>query len=243
MNESKWERWGAATGYLVLALGVAGAAFERGAPPANAPVEQSLAYFATYRRELLSQSLLFVLSAGVYLWWFGSLRSFLLRAEGETGRLSSVAFGAGVIWAGIQMVFQSAQIALAMGATGDITPALAGLIGDLTYALSVIAYVPMAVVLAAVAVVSLRSGALPAWLGWLSALAAATNLAMSLGIVADRGPLVPGGVLTYVLYVLMAVWLVAVTTVMFVRLGKPASARAIPGGPMDLHGGIGPRAT
>jgi hypothetical protein len=227
MNTTNWERWGAASGYLVFALGVAAAAFERGAPPANAPVEETLAFFAKYRRELLAQSLLFVLSAGAYLWFFGSLRSFLLRAEGETGRLSSVAFGAGVVWAGLQMVFQGVQVALAMGSDGEVDPALAGMLGDLAYALSVIAYVPMAVLLAAVALVSLRTRAFPAWLGWLSAVAAATNLCLSLGIVVDSGPLVPGGGLTYVLYALTALWLVLVTTVMVVRLGRPTSARAI----------------
>ncbi|MCZ7571676.1 MAG: hypothetical protein M5U01_24260 [Ardenticatenaceae bacterium] len=242
MNKINWERWGAATGYLVLALGVAGAAFERGAPPANAPIEETLAFFAEYRGELLAQSLMFVLSAGVYLWFFGSLRSFLLRAEGGTGTLSTVAFGAGVIWAGIQMVFQSAQVALAMGASGDIGPALAGMVSDLIYALSVIAYVPMTMMLAAVAVVSLRTRVFPAWLGWLSAVIAAADLFMSLGIVVDSGPLVPGGGLTYVLYVLMVVWLVAVTTVMVVRLGKPASTMAIPDTPVDLQGQIGPSA-
>lgn len=220
MYKPNRERWGAATGYLVFALGVAAATFERGAPPANAPVEETLAFIAAYRGELRAQSLLFVLSAGVYLWFFGSLRSFLLRAEGETGRLSSVAFGAGIIWAGLQMVFQGAQVALAMGSPGDVEPALAGLIGDLAYALSVIAYVPMTVMLAAVAMVSLRDRAFPTWLGWLSVVAAIMHLVMSFGIVVDSGPLVPGGGLTYVLYVLMAVWLVAVTTVMVMRARK-----------------------
>jgi hypothetical protein len=209
-----------------MALGVAAAAFERGAPPANAPVEAILAFFAAYRTELRVQSLLFVLSAGAYLWFFGSLRSYLLRAEGETGRLSTVAFGAGVVWAGLQMVVQSGQAALAMGAGGDVEPALAGLISDLTYALSVIAYVPLAVMLAAVAVVSVRAGAFPAWLGWLSAVVAVANVCLALGLVADSGPFVPGGGLTYGIYLLMAVWLVAVTTVMVVRLGKPAGGMA-----------------
>ncbi len=243
MNKTNWERWGAAAGYMVLALGIAAAAFERGAPPANAPAEESLAFFTTYHSELRMQSLLFVLSAGIYVWWFGSLRSFLLRAEGETARLASVAFGAGVIWVGLQLVLQSVQVALAMGVGGDITPALAGILGDLAYVLSVIAYVPMAVMLAAVATVSLRAGVFPAWLGWLSALVAAANLVMSLGIVVDSGLLVPGGALTYVLYALMPIWLVAVTTVMVVRLGKQASARAITTGAMDEHGRAGPHAT
>jgi hypothetical protein len=243
MNETNRERCGAATGYLVFALGVAAAAFERGAPAANAPIDETLAFVATYRSELRAQSLLFVLSAGAYVWFFGSLRSFLLRAEGQTARLSTVAFGAGVVWAGLQMMFQSAQVALAMAPSGELEPALAALISDLTYALSVIAYVPMAVMLAAVALVSLRTRAFPAWLGWLSAVGAATNLCMSLGIVVDSGPLVPGGGLTYVLYVLTAAWLLAVTSVMVVRLGKPTSAKAIPDAPEDLHGQIEPRAS
>lgn len=240
MSERNWERWGAATGYVVLALGVAAAAFERGAPPAGSPGEEILAFFARYRGELRAQSVLFVLSAGVYLWFFGSLRSFLLRAEGGTGRLSTVAFGAGIIWAGIQMVFQSAQVALAMEAGGPVQPALAGLIASLTYALSVIAYVPQAAMLAAVAVVSLRAGAFPVWLGWLSAVAAGANLMMSLGVVVDGGPLAPGGGLTYVLYALTALWLLATTTVMVVRLGKPTDAMGTADQPAQQSGRGGP---
>ena len=216
-NELTWNRWGAATGYLAFALGIAAASFERGAPPANAPVEQSLAYFVKYRAELLAQSLLFVLSAGVLLWFIGSLRSFLSKAEEGTGRLSSVAFGAGILWAGLQLVMQGGQVALAMGANADLPAALAGMMGDLTYALSVIAYVPMGIMLAAMAVVSWRFKAFPAWLAWLSAVAAAANLLMSAGIVAESGPLVPGGVLTYALYLLQAVWQVATPTVMLAR--------------------------
>jgi hypothetical protein len=239
MDTKNWERWGATTGYLVLALGVAAAALERGSPPANAPVEEILAFFARYQTELRVQSLLFVLSAGVYLWFFGSLRSFLLRAEGGTGRVSTVAFGAGIIWAGMQMVVQSGQVGLAMGSRGDVSPALAGMISDLTYALSVIAYVPLAVMLAAVATVSLRTRVFPVWLGWLSAVGAAANLSMAFGIVVDSGPFVPGGALTYALYALLPVWLVLVTTVMVVRLDKQGSPAVSSESHKDQSGRIG----
>ena len=74
--------------------------------------------------------------------------------------------------------------------------------------------------LAAVAVASWRFKAFPAWLAWLCAVAAAANLLMSGGIVANSGPLVPGGVLTYALYILQAAWQVAAPTVMLVRLGR-----------------------
>jgi hypothetical protein len=223
MNEKNWDRWGAATGYLVFALGIAGAAFERGAPPANAPAEETLAFFAKYQTELLAQSLLFVFSAGAYLWFFGSLRSFLFRAEGRTGTLSTIVFGAGAVWAGLQMVFQSFQVALALSSSGEIEPSLAAMISDLIYALSVIAYVPMAVVLAAVSVLAFQTKVFPGWLSWLSAIAAFINLLLSVGIVADSGPFVPGGVLTYVIYLLTAVWLFATTTVMLVRPRKPTN--------------------
>ncbi|MDF2629548.1 MAG: hypothetical protein K0R39_3379 [Symbiobacteriaceae bacterium] len=212
-----WDRLNAASGYLVIALGLAAAAFERGAPPATAPPAEALAFFVRYRSELITQSLLFVLSASAYLWFFGALRTYLARAEGGTDTLPAVAHGAGTTWAGLQLLFQSGQVALALGAAPEVDPVTIGLFTDLTYAISVIAYVPLAIMLVAVAAASLRTRVFPAWVGWLSASAAGANLAMTFGLGAQSGPLVPGGPLTYVLYLLMAIWPVAVTTMMVLR--------------------------
>jgi hypothetical protein len=230
-----WERSAAASGYIVVLFGVAGAAFERGAPPLNAPVDQTIAFFSAYRSELLSQSLMFVLSAGAYLWFFGVLRTFLLQAEGEPAMLSTIAFGAGIVSAGIQMVFQGFQVALAVASNHPVEPTLAALFSTAMFALSVIGYVPVAVMLAAVAMVSLRDRAFPAWLGWLSACAAMAHVLMSIGLVVESGPLVPGGTLTYGLYAVLLLWLVATTTVMVVRSGRPIRVEAVnPGGLQPL---------
>lgn len=234
MNETRWERWGAASGFGVLAVGAVGAAFERGAPNAGAPVEEVVAFFADNRGALLAQSLLFVLSAGIFLWFLGSLRGFLLRAEGGTGTLSTVAFGAGVVGIGINMLVQAPQSALAMASNGAVESGLAGMISDLGYALSTIAYVPMAVMLVAVAVVSFRNKAFPAWLGWLSVVAATVHLVASFGIVADSGPLVPGGWLTYVVYPVYVVWLASTTTAMIRRIGKPTPVVRVSDTPEEL---------
>lgn len=220
------ERCGAASGYLVIALGIAGAAFERGSPPANAPVEQSIAYFATYRAELLAQSLAFVLSAGAYLWFYAHLRGFLAKAEGGAATLSAASFGAGIASVSLQLIMQTFQTALALSAGGGLDPKLAGLFSGLMWAISVIAYVPLVVVLGAVAVVSLRDGAFPAWLGWFSALGAIAHLVMTAGLVVTSGPLVPGGGLTYALYGLLLLWLIAATTVMVARSGGTPPADA-----------------
>ena len=211
------ERWHAASGYLVVLFGVAGAAFERGSPPANAPVDQLMTFVAIYRRELLAQSVLFVLSAGTYLWFYGALRTVLQRTEGGTGRLSAIAFGAGIVSVALQMVFQGTQVAVAITARDAMEPSVVALSAALMWALSVIAYVPLAVMLGAVSAVSLRYGAFPRWLGWFSALTAIAHLVMALGLAAERGPLAPGGALTYLLYALLLVWLLTITTLMVRR--------------------------
>ena len=69
------ERWNGASGYVVIVLGIAGAAIERGSPSFTAPIEEVVAFWSKYQRELLAQSVMFVLSAGAYLWFAGSLRS------------------------------------------------------------------------------------------------------------------------------------------------------------------------
>jgi hypothetical protein len=208
-----------------LALGVAGASFERGAPTVDAPAAEVAAYFTQYRTEMLVQSLLMVLGAGALLWFLGCLRAVLLRAEGGTGRLTSVAFGAGLVGFRLQAAIQAPQSALAMASDGTLDPQLAAMVSNLAYALSVIAYVPVAVMLAAVAAVTLRTRALPVWIGWLSALMAATYLILTAGIVVDSGPLALGGWATYVPYTLMVIWLAATTTAVILRLGKPATTR------------------
>jgi hypothetical protein len=215
------ERRGAMSGYLVIVLGLAAAAFERGAPSANAPMAESTAFYSRYRAELLAQSILFVLSAGAYLWFFGCLRTWLERAEGGAGRVSAVAFGAGIVSVAMQMLLQVFQIAAVSGGTSGSDAEAMALFARVGWALSVVAYVPFAVLVAATAVVSLRHGALPIWIGWLSALLAGAHIVMFMGIAADSGPLVPGGALTYALYGLALLWLVSVATAMVVG-GKSA---------------------
>lgn len=60
---------GAISGLVALALGVGGASFERGAPGVGASAQEVAEFFQTYRTELLTQSLLMLLSAGALLWF------------------------------------------------------------------------------------------------------------------------------------------------------------------------------
>ena len=214
------ERWNGASGYVVIVLGIAGAAFERGSPPFTAPIEEVVAFWSRDQRELLAQSVMFVLSAGAYLWFFGSLRSVLMRAEAGAGTLSTIAFGAGIVSAGLQMILQCFQAALAVAGPGTLERGVVGLFGSLGWALSVIAYVPMAVMLGAVAAVSFAHRAFPRWLAWFSCLASLAHFVMTLGLVVESGPLVPGSAATYALYAIALLWLIATTTVMVFGMNR-----------------------
>lgn len=209
-----------ASGYLVIVLGMAGAAFERGSPPSTAPIDEVIAFWSTYQRELLAQSLMFVLSAGAYLWFFGVLRSVLMQAEGGAGTFSTIAFGAGIVSAALQMILQGFQVALAVGASGGLARDLVALFGGLLWALSVIAYVPMGVMLAAVAAVSFAHRAFPRWLAWFSLALSMGHFVMTLGLIVKSGPLVPGHVTTYALYAMALLWLIATTTVMVFEMNR-----------------------
>jgi len=105
-----------------------------------------------------------------------------------------------------------------------VAPALVGTMG----ALFTVANLPLAVMLVAVAVVSFRARAFPAWLGWLSVVAAAAQLAPVFGIVLDGGPLAADGwIAVYGPYPLYVIWLASATTAMVRRIGKPVPGRTV----------------
>lgn len=220
------ERWAAAAGLVGIALGAAGAAFERGSPTAQATGAEVAAYFAENRAGLLIQSLLFCLSAGAFLFFLTGLRTHLHRAEGGTAPLANLAFAAGAVGIGISALIQAPQVALAAASREPVEAGLALLFGGLGYALATIAYVPLAVMLAAVAAAGWRDRALPGWLTWLSAATAVGYLVASFGLVAESGPLVPGAVVTYLVYLLYVVWLAALAIVLLARPDRTAAGAA-----------------
>jgi hypothetical protein len=144
-----------------------------------------------------------------------------MRAEGSTGTYSTIAFGAGIVSAGLQMILQCFQIALAVAASGALERGVVALFGRLGWALSVIAYEPMGVMLGAVAVVSFAHDAFPRWLAWFSLTTSLTHFVMTLGLVVKTGPLVPGQETTYALYAIAVLWLIVTTTVMVFGMNRP----------------------
>jgi hypothetical protein len=126
---------------------------------------------------------------------------------------------------------QCFQAALAVAAPGTLERGTVALFGGLLWALSVIAYVPMGVMLAAVAAVSFAYRAFPRWLAWLSLAASLAHFVMTFGLVVDSGPLVPGEVMTYALYAIALLWLIATTTMMVFGRNRTPHPDSIGGTP------------
>ncbi len=219
MNETRWQRWAAGSGFAALAFGAAAVAFERPWPSTSDPAGFP-AFLADNRGAILAQSALFLISAGLFMWFLGSLRSFLIEAEGATGRLSALAFAAGMIGYGLNVVGQAPQITLTLPSAAGVAPGSGAALTDLGWVMLIVANVPLAVMFFAVAVVSLRTRVFPAWLGWLAVVAGAAAVLLSFAVVDPSGPLAPQGWASYLLYPASIGWLVPAATVMIRRIGR-----------------------
>jgi hypothetical protein len=209
------------TGYLSLLCGIGAVALERPWPSAPQDLPD---FLAANRTAALWQGMLFLLGAALFMWFLGSLRAFMLRHEPNRGRVTMVAFAAGMVGYGMTMLALAPQIALTLPDRSWIGATTAAMAVDLGYVMLTVANVPIAVMYVAVAVVSLRDGAFPSWLGWLSVAAAGCSAVLALSLIDPTGPVAPQGWLSYLLYLGPVVWLTATPTVMLL-LGRQRTTR------------------
>lgn len=219
-------QWPILTGYAALLCGIPAALLDK---PWPADAEALPAFLAENRATILWQAMLFVLGAAFFMWFLGSLRAFLIRVEPNPGRLTMIAFVTGMVGYGLTVLALAPQIALGLPDRSWVEPATAAMATDLGNVMLTVANLPMAVMYAAIAVVCLRDNAFPAWLGWLTAVAAGSGAVLVFSLVDPTGPLAPQGWLSYVLYLVPVVWLAAATTVMLLverrRTSEPGILR------------------
>ncbi len=201
MNGIGVRRWTAVSGLLGAALGVGGAVCERPWPAGEALP----GFLSEHRGVIAAQSMFFVLSACVLL-VFVSLFREVLR---DAGAPATVAFGAGVMGYGLNIVGQAPQLTLVLPADGAVDPRTATLLDGLGLTMLTVANAPIAVMFAALGVAVLRIRAIPGWLGWVAMVAAAAAALLTVTVVAPTGLFDPQGWMSYSLYPVFIVWLVA----------------------------------
>lgn len=223
MAEVRWERLAAATGIVFVVLGVIALVVGGQAPRPDDPDQEIVSYFVDNRSGLLLQAYLFGLASIFFLWFIGSLRSHLRRAEEETGRLSAVAFGGGVATLAIVLVGISLSAALAFRvAEADPSVAMALFhVGSQAFTLSSF---PAVVLVAAASVVIIRTSALPPWLGWLGGLLSLAFLVSGLAVFVESGPLASGGVYGYTVFGVFFLWVLLASVLLVQRVGLPRGA-------------------
>jgi hypothetical protein len=168
------ERWTALSGIVFVVLMLTGAAFVIDLPKADASAQEIAGYLAdsgNQTRNVIG-AYIWVLGGLAFLGFVAGLRSVLRRAEGEPGTLSSVVFGAGVVFTAVWSVAAATLAAVAYAvrfsdapvSDPDIVRVLPQL-GSLLLLLG--GGFAGILVLLATSTLIFRTGVLPRWLAWL----------------------------------------------------------------------------
>lgn len=182
-NDARWERWagGGAIAYVVLT--VVWALLIREGPGLDDPAQTVTSYYDDdgNRGQVYFATALLGLGGIAFLWFLGSLRAGLRRAEGGTGRLSAIAFAGGVVLASLTFVKNSIEpaIATAVGEAEGFTldPNTAKLFDSFFGVLLLHESLAAAVLVGAASVIGLRTGLLPSWFAWTGVAVAIANVA------------------------------------------------------------------
>jgi hypothetical protein len=168
-----WQRLGAASGIVsVIILTVRDFIPSREYGTAAEEIARTCATITTPQTMDVVISLMGTLGFLGFLFFFGSLWSALRRAEGDDGWLAATAFGGGLLSLAIVFSGSVASVAAHSNACAGIDPQLWQILHDIGGAAFISSFFPLAVLPAASAVVAIRFGALPPWLGWMSAFVA-----------------------------------------------------------------------
>jgi hypothetical protein len=200
----------ALTGAAFFVVIVVALIIEGSPPTADEATEEVVRWWTENDSRSLAAAQLGGLASALLVWFGGSVRATLRRAEGEPGQIAAIAFG-GFLIAAIANASMFGFVAAAAETAGDV-PA------EVTHTLSVLSelfFIPFAmgllVALLATAVVILRhSGPLPRWLGFVT-------------IVIAMAFLPPIG---FVAAIPTAIWILYVSVLLFLR-EEPATPREV----------------
>jgi hypothetical protein len=171
---TRLERYAPLTGVVAVVFWVIGVLIsESGAArPDDERAENILAWYGDNENTIITGELILVLGVLFFIWFLGSLRSRLLAAEDGTGRVTSIAFGSGMLAALALIIQAAALIQPTFADEGELSGEAAQAMSILSDAMFGVAEVTLIPMLVATAVVMLRHGPLPRWLAWVSLLLA-----------------------------------------------------------------------
>jgi hypothetical protein len=177
MNWARWERFAPLTGIVAVLLWVLGVIVGESSGYSEKDTPQEiLAVFQDDTSTIIAGGIIFAFGVVFFIWFLGTLRATLLAAEGGLGRLTSIAYGSGMLAAlclllGIAPTLQGAVNEEDLSA--DTAQALQSM-GESFFLGTELTLLAMFL---AVGLLILRTRVLARWLGWVS-LAVALLLAI-----------------------------------------------------------------
>ena len=225
MRDDRYAKYGAATGLISVILFIVGFLIVAPAPPdVNAQAGELSSYYSDEQDGIRASVLIVSVALFFFIWFLGSLTSTLRISSGNP-RLPSIAFAGGVIGTGLLMVTLTA-IAAGAFRPAQSTPEVTQAVHDIGIMAAAPAAPAFAALFAAIALVILRGGALPEWLGWAAAITAVAQL-LPLGVIfTDEGAFAADGALGLIVPVIAFLVTIAALSICIMRL--PAEARSLP---------------
>ena len=158
----RWERLGAAAGIVFVALQLALGGVLGAAPALDAGPTEIQSYLVDDGGDILLAATLGTLSVFFFIWFLGTVRTFVQHAEGAPGTLGTVAYGAGLVTITLATTASLPGVALAWNDTAALAdPGLLRAVWNL----NTLALVPIGASAAAfslaVALVILRTRVIP----------------------------------------------------------------------------------
>jgi len=216
MDNDRNARRGAAGGIVSVLLFVFGfGLLTSGAPGFDASGRDWAAQFTDHATRIQIGLTIIAVGLFFFVWFLGSLRAAIAAAEGGTGRLASIAYGAGLVSVAVLVVGLTAT-ATAAFRPEEVDANLTRALNDFGVLIAGPAAAAFTALFAATAIAGYRHGALPAPIAGFSALSAITQ-PLAFGVVfTTSGAFAADGVLggyvpfvTFGIAILTASWTLA----------------------------------
>jgi hypothetical protein len=181
MDVARWERFAPLSGIVAVVLWVIAEFVIQDTDIMDKDTGlEVLAVFRNDSNTLITGGLIFVFGVVFFIWFLGSLRARMWRAEGGLGRLTAIAYGSGML-AALCLLFQAAPLVQGALDDDDLGPGAAQslqVIAEAFFGGTEITLIPMFL---AVGLLTLRTPVFPRWLGWVSLLIALILVIIPIG--------------------------------------------------------------
>lgn len=230
-----WDRLGAATGIVFVALFTIGAAnvFGVEGPEGGAEADEIVAFFTENLSKLELGLTLMLLGAAALLWFSGSVWRALRNAEPD-GRLSAIALGAGVLTAGFYLATTGMLGSYMTVKWEDLDPVVTQSLfeaGGFAFAFAFLGGTVLRAAFAgAASLAAIRFGGLPKWLGWIGLVVALGNLVGSFVLFEGTDNGIIGNIAFFSFILGFGVWILLTSIYLVIKPGGGGAAPAAQAG-------------